>query len=655
MLTILLSGLPVSAKEIVNQVVDKAFNGAASIKELSREELRSRVRLSMRSVEIVLVILDGTSSDICKDIEGGLYQSDKYYCYTDDKSLVEYLNEKYNINIIYEDVNDLISQEGEVISGPTEEYYKAALQIKNDTIRNLEARIREIASFYTDEETVGSVKEAESLRDENIRLNGQFLDLKSNLNDLNSKLEDMTLAKNQISEEKLALESRLKEVSKKYDVLLSELDELKVLYSKQSGVIRDKDAKVKFLESKVSTLGDIESKLKDTISELDTYKVNLSKKEVELSSVKSELSLKEEEITGYLKEVKNLRKLEGVDSKLADANKMIDDLRADISELRFLNQELKREEDSKDADLVQLNETVSDMEDTISSLEEEIDKLKLRVEDDDKSLAILNEEKIRLQNENVVLRKSSDSDDSTDYLIQEVRMLKGELSKVSSTIYFKMASKSSPTNSVPVLDIKEGELSNIRFVFSGNTSSRKGTYKSLMSICEVNSNTRYLLVDLVSETFVDYVFEMKKVVPGLEWLRKGGSVQPYISPTKFKNIQVLAPGLGYINDSYFLVVDWNKRLQELNSSGYTVIFYCGDISNIVGRVLYESFSQLGKSSIYVEGNVVSSRSIITNLRGLFNAGKADVVYFDFNPTAKKFYDLVDKTNNCRILSLKELR
>ena len=71
---------------------------------------------------------------------------------------------------------------------------------------------------------------------------------------------------------------------------------------------------------------------------------------------------------------------------------------------------------------------------------------------------------------------------------------------------------------------------------------------------------------------------------------------------------------------------------------------------MVGRVLHESFSSLGKSTIYVSGNAIGARTIVTNLRGLSNGSSSKVVYFDFNESVKKFYDIVARTNDCAVVS-----
>ena len=161
---------------------------------------------------------------------------------------------------------------------------------------------------------------------------------------------------------------------------------------------------------------------------------------------------------------------------------------------------------------------------------------------------------------------------------------------------------------------------------------------------------RVLIVDVVSETSIDYVFEINKVNNGVDWFRKGGSVQGYLSQTCLGNTFVLSPGVSYINDSYFLTIDWNSRLKELESSGYRVIVFCGDLSNIIGRVLHESFAGLGESEVYVHGNAIGSRTIVSNIRGLTNGRESVVSYFEFSPKMKRFYDMVAKSNQCRVLS-----
>ena len=73
---------------------------------------------------------------------------------------------------------------------------------------------------------------------------------------------------------------------------------------------------------------------------------------------------------------------------------------------------------------------------------------------------------------------------------------------------------------------------------------------------------------------------------------------------------------------------------------------------MVGRVLHESFASYGDSTIYVVGNSIGSRTIVTNLRGLTNSKDSVIAYYDFNAAVEKFYNMVSKTNECKIVSTK---
>ena len=151
---------------------------------------------------------------------------------------------------------------------------------------------------------------------------------------------------------------------------------------------------------------------------------------------------------------------------------------------------------------------------------------------------------------------------------------------------------------------------------------------------------------------MDYVFEIKQVVKGLNWFVKGGGILPYLSETCLPNVKVLSPGLGYINDCYFLTVDWERRLKELDNSGYNVVVYCGDISSMVGRVLHETFASRGASMVYVHGNAIGARTLVTNLRGLSNSKDSVMCYFEFNKKIEKFYETVLKEGHeCRVISM----
>ena len=663
MLTVLSAGLPFNAKDILTNTMNEVFDGEIVVQELTRENLRSRVRLSNRSVEIVLVVLDRESSDICKDIEAGLYQSDKYYEYVNDKELVEFLNNRYGLEIsIDESTTEEIDVPGNtLLSNKDEKYYLEKINSKEDIIFNLECRIKDLTAMYglsdENEEILGvSNGELEELRGENTHLNSELLNTKSLLELERAKIAELENTLSSLKEGKLSLENSLKKASKESDELAVELNELKVAYSRQTGLIRDKDTRICELENNQVAL---ESSLKENIElkeHIESIKCVISNKEIEIGNLKVDLLSKDRDLLECSKEIESLRKLEGLGDELESANKVIHSLKKDISIINSDNDNYHKELIEKDKVISQLSSSNSEYSVRVGVLEREIEELNERIKNDDKSLFQLNKEKLELQTKLGIMEKSINTDD-TEALIREIDELQGRVSDMSSNIFNNIGMSASPNALINSRVFSGGsKFKNIRFAFAGSAESRKGTYKCLLEeLRSCNDENRYLIVDLVSETSIDYVFKVKNMIPGLDWFKKGGSVQSYVSSTELGNTQVLSLGLGYINDSYFLCIDWVSRLAELENSGYKVILFCGDVSNLVGRVLHESFASYGESTIYVLGNAVGSRTLITNLRGLSNKRDSIIAYFDFNPAMRRFYEIVSKSNTCKILSTKSKR
>ena len=321
MITVLVSGLPISAKEILKDAMMSAF-GDVSLQELNRDNLRSMVRLSTRNVEIVLVVLDKVSEDICKDIARDLYTSDKYHGYKSDADLIGFLNNKYDLDIpmpSYEEV----SIPGEGISSyqydDAVSEYKEKLGIKDDIIANLEATIKDLTSFY---ETFDgeSVEELETLRKEKISLSNKILDLESDVSSKDKKIDMLSTSCKDLEKAISKLKEEKEKLDGSYESVVSELKELKITNSRLSGVLRSKENHIE----------DLESKNKDYMEELELVRKKCSGLEESSSSLKNdilslrdEISKKEKEIKDYVSEIESLRNLKENEEKLVSANKTL--------------------------------------------------------------------------------------------------------------------------------------------------------------------------------------------------------------------------------------------------------------------------------------------------------------------------------------------
>ncbi len=654
MFSVVTSGLPISARDILSKAVELEFgSGVVDLVELNKDDLRARVRLSKRDFQVILVVLDGVASDICKDIENGLYSTDKYHTYIDDKDLVNFLNNKYKLSLeVPEDVPEVISEdfEEEGISTEIIERYEAQLRDRDLMITSLEARIEELNEIIESEDfSTVSEEELDEIKNkldlsykENLELRDKLLSYENSI----SEKDKVIFA---FKEEKKELEDSLGSIKKSKESLLSEyrslnseLTSLRVENSKQVALIKSKTAEIKALQenvNRVETLKDSLKTLENVIAEKDKEISNLS---VKSSNLSVDLSSKCNEIERLTEEIRQ----NGITSE------MVESLKSDLSSITTERDDLIKQLSAKES--IE-NESRGELESAVfkvDKLTRENKELKNKIEEYDTDLATLNEEKLRLSGEIRVLKQSVDRDVDLESVSAELMELRGKYNSLSKGIFGRISATSMPKgSSTAYLLSGDKTYKNIRFAFAGSTESRKGAYRSLLNeFRQFENNERVLIVDVVSETYVDYVFEIKSVVNGLEWFRKGGGVQPYLSKTCLKNVSVLSPGVGYVNDSYFLTIDWERRLSELENSGYNVVVFCGDISNIIGRVMHESFASYGNSYIYIHGNVNGARTIVANLMGISNAKDSVVAYFDYNDNIKRFYDMVSRNNKCLILS-----
>lgn len=643
MLEVLASGVSLEGKELLQKAMIKAFGeGTVSLVELNKDNLRQRVRLSSRNVGTVLVVLDGTSTDICRDIENGLYSSEKYYNYTDDTSLCSFLNAKYSLELEVSAQEDMIVDAVEDVSEEKVSKYLAQIEDKDLLIKNLTARIKELNGIIEEGGYESNSAELDSLKEENISLRNKLLDSSSTHTSCQEELERIKLERDSLKESLSKVEEKRKSLLKDLDSINAELTDYRVKYSDQSALLQLKEEEISSLKAAVTDSAELKARVKLLEGEKKVAESHAVDLEVSVASLRDDLSSASSEIERLKTQAGN-----------SFSNEEREELKSRVSSLRETNEKLSKELNS-------LKDSSSSIETDLKSLREERDSYKSRVDTLNDKVKTLDSDLIKSNKQNIeltgrlsMLEKSTSRDTDIESLISEVSEVRSKYDSLAKGVFGLIGSNALPknSNSISLIKGRELQLSKIRFVFAGSTESRKGTYKCLLDEFKVlNSSEKVLIVDAVSETSIDYVFGIRKMISGLDWFRKGGGVQSFLSSTMLKNVMVLSPGLGYLNDTYFLTVDWYNRLQELDNSGYNVVLMLGDISSIVGRVMHESFAGLSQSLIYVHGNAVGSRTVLSNLKGISNASKSIVCYYEFNSQMRKFYDIVSKTCECRVLS-----
>lgn len=644
------AGLTTTGLEILSQALTEVF-GEVSIQELGKDNLRYSVRMSMKSSSVVLVVLDSSSSEACKDIENGLYSSDKYVSYTDDKGLTSFLNEKYGLSLdMPVDVEDIkVSDEpkfGSVSSQDVSELresYEARIADKDALIRNLQATVRELERVISNGGYVEDTGEVDTLRNENVLLRSQLSDLRTQLDALQSQGIHSDEEFNELVERLSDTERRLDNLKVEFSKVSQECTEAQKDGSRKSGVLRDKEAEIERLTKQIEGLTVFVGQHQDCDSKIASLKSKIADLEGQVRGLTGELTARKAEIARLNAELSSNGKTQ---EQIEEYKRLLEEERerADFAE--------KNVEAVKQA-LATLQKAYEKACNDRDDNAEDLKDVRAKLAKSDEYVTELNIRNVELSSRVRVLEQSTSRDASMEETLSEMSALKKKLSILEGNIFNVLYAKAMPKSPTRAIMFSSLGIAykNIRFVFSGSTESRKGTYKCLLNeIKRDTSGNKYLLVDVVSETFVDYVFEIRKTVNGLKWFTDGGGVQQYITQTVVSNARVLSPGLGYINDSFYLTVNWERRLQELEESGYKVIVYCGDLSNVVGRVLFENFADMGTTDVYVHGNSVGSRTILGVSRGISNIKKATVKYFEYDPQVSMFVDHMRQKCACEVVS-----
>ena len=642
----LTAGVPNTGLEYLSTALESVFGeGGVAIKELGNDDLRQNVRLSTRADTIVLVVLDSFAKDACKDIENGLYESDKFHKYVDDAELVDYLNKTYGLELQPpEDISMEVAQdilESSAYKAVIDEY-QAKISDRDGEIQTLKFHIQELEGYLECGGVATSDEDYEKIQSEVIELRSKLADAEGEISELKQHVEslkeNLKAAEIRGSQQKAKFES----LQSDYEKISHEFTEEKVNSSKKSAVIKDKNEDIEKLQAELKSLLELKEQVSGFSAEKEGYTKTIEELTKSISDLKIEMANKEAEISRLNDQIRSN----------ATDTRLVMEYKGYLKESEEEKAELEKRVASFDVEIESVRQQLSETIERAESLDLEANRLDALLQDKDNTIVELNTIKLELEGKIRLLEQSTNRNMDLEASLEELTELRKKVADLQTNVFSRIGDSAFPksaikVNLIPLVGI---HYDNIRFVFAGSTESRKGIYKCLLKEFNNMPQTKFLLVDAVSETYLDYVFQIQKLTPGVNWFTKGGGTQPYLSPTCLQNVKALSMGLNFINDSFLLTVNWAKRLDELNQSGYSVVVVCGDLSSMIGRIMFESFVDLGASTVYAVGNSVGSRTVLSNMRGLSSAKNSTVVYYDFNRKMQPFYDKMLKVCKCHILN-----
>lgn len=547
-------------------------------------------------------------------------------------------------------------------------------QAKN-TVTEKESRIEEISVQLED-----SKKHAQALTD-------TLGELREQVQALTDKLDTCT------SEKDKAI-SDAEDKGKTITRLNEEIEEIKSRHEQELTVLNgtvetlsNKASKAKDFKEEITTLNEQVASLNNQISDLNT---ELSAKNTIIETKNSELNIKETELKGYEEREKVAQ--ERLDSKdraydevIKAKNLMEQDLNSRLTQSNKVIEQLRENLKSKESEVTDLTATNSKLSNEIGSLTETLDAHKPDITASATLETELFEAKktiAKLQNEATELKENSiDKDDlnnanaRVEELENEIKNMQedrikerneteqelAELRHRNADLEINLASKSKETSgifaqmeklTVPKvaynLKIKDLDTLYLNHKFicvaSGSTESNSSVYHLLRRTCMKNAKTKFLILDLVTETSIDRDFGIKKIEFPKDWLSGESDCKKYVAKTTLDNTCVISTGFSYLNDLALLTCNLEDKLKELDMLGAVIIVNVGCLNNLVSKILFNTLSEIMQTYVIAKATPINLRTVILSLTGLTVTKNVEVECVDYDEKASQalYHRLVQK-------------
>lgn len=540
------------------------------------------------------------------------------------------------------------------------------LEDKSDTCTSLLARIDELKLSCDKKEEELSSKELEynSILIEKDTLFGKVEALQESIKKLNDTIQDL---QDGLKEKSIELDTEKKrgiEQERSFNEKIAELES-------NIEEVDDTGSRVSELQTKLSSCARTIEDLRKNVADLE---INLEAKEGEVSAYKQrdkayrDAQLKLAESISEKEE-----KASELEIRLDTAIKENDSLKAMIDTLRNSTESAQNSINEqlviKDAELEEATNKAKKLENEITVLKTSILDTRVDSETVSKLNADLLEERrknARVTSELEVFKSSSDLFGVSAETTNEIKRLEAELEELknnNSTISTETFNKLKEENTDMKLTIADqeetldelqngifGQMANVAMprlaydiklivpeklksrcvcIASGSTESNVALYQTLRRTCLKNKNTKYLIVDLVTDSAIDSTFGVAKIASPRQWLTGTSKFTEFVSSCSIPNVRVISTAFAYFNDLSLLLVDWEKRIDEIQDSNYVVVFNVGCLSNLVSKILYCSFTQIMSGNIIVKASPVNLRTAYLMISGYKVINNTVMVCVDF--------------------------
>jgi hypothetical protein len=388
---------------------------------------------------------------------------------------------------------------------------------------------------------------------------------------------------------------------------------------------------------------------------LGDTQTKLSEKDQEVASLKNQLQASEQAVNSSRAEQESLmRQVSDLTRQLTASNQEMQGIRGSLiasqdyaKKLEAANTQLQSDstvsKNSLQESQASLGRVKSERDDALTALAAadkreknllaEKKKLEARVAQADKSLTILNQNRINSANENTVIDKANWAFLASKSAAQDAVLIPRYYGDIAQHVTVIASGCEGDNQYIPQY-IK----SKMKLGYAGRLTGDDATS---LGAFQVNRET--LLVELCVDTYTDYYMHnlgAKLQSQGITWLNKGGPVLPYCQNGS-QGFKILSLGLNYINEAWLMNIPWPDRVKELEKTGLNVIISAGCLSSHIRKLLFKLLGMsVGSTVIVSRGMSLSMRSTLLNMEGLFRRDKPEswmqTNWHIINPDEKDF-------------------
>lgn len=516
----------------------------------------------------------------------------------------------------------------------------ANLEVKNKNLQaELEATKLDLAEIKSDYEKLkASSSDTEKLEIEMNSLKTKITSLEEDLSESSELVKTLEEQIKQLEDTRLELtkkcalleseegisselQTKLTSAKSEVDSLTSENIDLKSQLSSLKDELKAAKDSLVSSENVVKTLTEEVSKVSESSAQVAQLSVDLSKANDTIDSLttsleiaKSDVKDREFKVSELQDSVKSLElSIESKLSEISSLNLEISNLNAELESYRSKDFDgLAKKYETSQEELRTAEDSLETLRKEYSLAVVDLNKCKQQLEENSKN-SVNSAEVAKLK------RKCEEQESNLDEM-------QDFLADIKLSPFFSMMNYALPKVAMQLALDVELNFRKSKFVLlsTGSGESAAPMYDIIKERCE-SSNKTYLIVDLVTESFIDSTVGLTASLPAHSWL-SGGDVISCIADTKLGNVTAVTTGIGYTNDLFFLSVDWTSRLGLLDGLADVILFNIGCLDSAVRLTLFNSLIDVcDASNIFVKATPTNMRTTVNHLGSLVNLGVSSVV------------------------------